>query len=382
MNTIQVVDLKNQYLKIQSEIDEAVLEVVRSCAYINGPAVKEFQADLERYLGVKHVIPCANGTDALQIALMSLDLSPGDEVITPSFTYIATSEVAAVLGLRTVFVDVDEDTFTIDPSKLETLINEKTKAIIPVHLYGQCSNMEEIMAIAKKRNIAVIEDTAQAIGADYTFKDNTSKKAGTIGDIGTTSFFPSKNLGCYGDGGAIFTNSDDLAEKIRMIANHGQKKRYFHDVIGVNSRLDSIQAAVLKVKLKYLDEYCEARRKAAQSYSEAFAKLDSLQTPKVAPYTSHVYHQYTLKLDEGISRDAFQAHLKERGIPSNVYYPLPNHMQKGFLNSDHFLGDLSVTMDLKNRVVSLPIHTELEDAQVDYIISTITEYLESIKISA
>jgi dTDP-4-amino-4,6-dideoxygalactose transaminase len=382
MDAIQVVDLKNQYLKIQTEIDAAILKVVKSCAYINGPEVKEFQQDLERYLGVKHVIPCANGTDALQVSLMALGLESGDEVITPSFTYIATSEVAAVLNLKTVFVDVDKETFTIDVEKLESLITDKTKAIIPVHLYGQCANMEEILKISKKHNIPVIEDTAQAIGADYTFSDGTVCKAGTMGDVGTTSFFPSKNLGCFGDGGAIFTNSDELAEKIRMVANHGQKKRYFHDVIGVNSRLDTIQAAVLKVKLKYLDEYCESRQKAAKKYTESFEKLENVTTPKVSENSTHVYHQYTLLLDEGVSRDNFQNHLKEKGIPSNIYYPLPNHLQKGFLNSDHRLGDLSTTTDIMNRVVSLPIHTELADNQIEFITNTIVRYLESIKISA
>ena len=356
--SIPMVDLRNQYLKIKPEIDQAISEVVESAAFINGPAVRTFAENLAKYLGVKHVIPCANGTDALQIALMSLDLQPGDEVITPSFTYIATTEVVALLRLTPVFVDVDPDTFVMDPKKLEASITSKTKAIVPVHLYGQMANMKEILAIANKHKLFVIEDVAQAIGSDFIHDDATLQKAGTIGHIGCTSFFPSKNLGCFGDGGAIFTNYDDLAEKLRKIANHGQEKRYYHDLVGCNSRLDSIQAAVLNVKLKYLDRYNMARQAAADRYDRLFANHPSITTPKRSGYSSHVFHQYTLKL-EGVDRDKLIQKMAEEGIPAMIYYPVPGHEQKMFEKIPFDAGDLSVTDYLTTRVISLPMHTEL-----------------------
>ena len=356
--SIPMVDLRNQYLKIKPEIDQAISEVVESAAFINGPAVRTFAENLAKYLGVKHVIPCANGTDALQIALMSLDLQPGDEVITPSFTYIATTEVVALLRLTPVFVDVDPDTFVMDPKKLEASITSKTKAIVPVHLYGQMANMKEILAIANKHKLFVIEDVAQAIGSDFIHDDATLQKAGTIGHIGCTSFFPSKNLGCFGDGGAIFTNYDDLAEKLRKIANHGQEKRYYHDLVGCNSRLDSIQAAVLNVKLKYLDRYNMARQAAADRYDRLFANHPSITTPKRSGYSSHVFHQYTLKL-EGVDSDKLIQKMAEEGIPAMIYYPVPGHEQKMFEKIPFDAGDLSVTDYLTTRVISLPMHTEL-----------------------
>jgi UDP-2-acetamido-2-deoxy-ribo-hexuluronate aminotransferase len=373
---IEIVDLKNQYLKLEQEINESVLNVIRSTAFINGPEVADFQRDLEEYLDVKHVIPCANGTDALQIAMMALGLKPGDEVITPSFTYIATAEVIALLGLTAVFIDVDPDTFTIQPEAIKKLITNKTKAIVPVHLYGQCANMEEILKIAKEYDLYVIEDNAQAIGADYTFKNGKKKKAGTMGHIGCTSFFPSKNLGCYGDGGAMFTNDDELAKKLRMVANHGQEKRYYHDVIGVNSRLDTIQAAILKIKLKHLDEYCAARRAVADYYNKAFAKISEITRPRVGEYTNHVYHQYTIKLN-GIDRNDFQAELTKLGVPVNVYYPLPAHLQKGFSNVSSRKGDLTVTEKLMHTVASLPIHTEMDEKQLKFITEAVTSYIKS-----
>lgn len=379
---IELVDLKNQYLKIEKEVNEAVLNVIRSTAFINGPEVKAFQQSLERYLGVKHVIPCANGTDALQIAMMALGLRPGDEVITPSFTYIATAEVIALLGLTAVFVDVDPETFTMNPDAIKKSISNKTKAIVPVHLYGQCANMEEILKIAKEYDLFVIEDNAQAIGSEYTFSNGDKKKAGTMGHVGCTSFFPSKNLGCYGDGGAMFTNDDELARKLRMVANHGQEKRYYHDMIGVNSRLDTIQAAILSIKLKHLDTYCQARQQVAAYYDKAFASMPELTTPKVASYTNHVYHQYTLKLN-GLSREDFQAYLQEKGIPTQIYYPLPAHQQKGFSNVSSRKGDLSVTDTLTPVVVSLPMHTEMDETQLKYITQAVTSFVKSAaKISA
>lgn len=373
MKKIQLVDLTGQYEKIKQEIDSAILAVVQSAAFINGPDVAAFQKDLESYLNVKNVIPCANGTDALQIALMALDTKPGDEIITPSFSYIATAEVIALLRLTPVFADVDKDTFTIRPEEIKKLISEKTKAIIPVHLYGQCADMEPILRIAGEHNIAVIEDTAQALGSDYTFSDGTKKKAGTIGTIGCTSFFPSKNLGAFGDGGAIFTEDNLLAKKIRMIANHGQSQKYIHDIIGVNSRLDSIQAAVLRIKLKYLNEYINARNKAADYYDNAFRKIKGISVPVRSSKSSHGFHQYTVKLD-GIDREGLQKHLESRNIPSNVYYPIPIHLQNGFKNLEHKKGDLSVTEDLMTRVLSLPMHTELSGDQLKYITDSMAEF--------
>lgn len=368
-----MVDLKGQYEKIQSEIDNAVLNTIRSAAFIGGPEVKSFQEELERYLEVKHVIPCANGTDALQIAMMALELQPGDEVITAAFTYVATAEVIALLKLTPVLVDVDPTTFNIDLAAIEKAITPKTKAIVPVHLFGQCADMEPILALAKKHNLFVIEDTAQAIGAKYTFSDGRVAAAGTMGDIGATSFFPSKNLGCYGDGGALFTNNDELAKKMRMIANHGQVVRYYHDVIGVNSRLDAIQAAILRVKLRYLDTYSESRNKAAAFYDQAFASTEQLTTPARAKNTTHVFHQYTL-ISEGVDRAGLIEFLAGRGIPSMIYYPVPLHLQKAF-GSHYKEGDFPITEDLCKKVFSLPMHTELNDEELDFITASVKEFI-------
>lgn len=374
MTPIQMVDLKRQYLKIKSEVDTAILDVLDSTAFINGKPVGEFANDLAAYMGVKNVIPCANGTDALQIAMMALGLQPGDEVITPSFTYIATVEVVALLKLTPVFVDVDPDTFCMDPKAVEKAISPRTKAIVPVHLYGHTAPMEEILAIAKKHNLFVIEDTAQAIGADYTFSDGTKKKAGTMGIIGTTSFFPSKNLGCYGDGGAIFCNDDALAEKLKMVANHGQKVRYYHDLVGCNSRLDTIQAAILKIKLRHLDEYCDARRAVADVYDKAFAGNPKITTPYRAPYSKHVFHQYTMKLN-GVDRDGLVKFLQDNNIPSMIYYPVPCHKQKMFDHIEAVNTELPVTDTLTPIVISLPIHTEMDADQQNYIISKVNEFV-------
>lgn len=374
MQPIQMVDLKQQYLQIKQEVDAAIHEVIDTAAFINGKAVQDFTAALAAYLSVKHVIPCANGTDALQIAMMALDLQPGDEVITPSFTYIATTEVVALLKLKPVFVDVDPKTFCIDPVALEKAITPKTKAIVPVHLYGQAANMESIMAIAKKHNLAVIEDNAQAIGSDYYFSDGRKQKTGTIGTIGCTSFFPSKNLGCYGDGGAICTNDDALAEKMKKIANHGQSIRYYHDIVGCNSRLDSIQAAVLNIKLPRLDQYIDARRKAADFYDAAFAGNPKIIVPFRAPDNKHVFHQYTLQL-EGVDRDALNQFLADHKIPSMIYYPVPAHRQKMFAASGGADYQLPVTDWLTTRVISLPMHTELSTEQLAFITSTVNEFI-------
>lgn len=368
-----MVDLKSQYDKMQKEIDEAVLNVIRSTAFINGPEVKSFQAELEQYLNVKHVIPCANGTDALQIAMMALGLKPGDEVITASFTYVATAEVIALLGLTPVLVDVYPDTFDIDVEAVEKAITPKTKAIVPVHLFGQCANMEKILQVAKKHNLFVIEDVAQAIGAEYTFSDGTVKKAGTMGDIGCTSFFPSKNLGCYGDGGAMYTNNEELAKKMRMIANHGQSVQYVHDSIGVNSRLDSIQAAILRIKLKRLDDYAAARNKAAAYYDKAFANHPKIKTPVRAKNSTHVFHQYTLQLS-GVDRNALREYLAKKEIPSMIYYPIPLHMQKAYTNPRYKEGDFPVTEKLCASVISLPMHTELDEEQLKYITEAVLEF--------
>ncbi|HET8573637.1 MAG TPA: DegT/DnrJ/EryC1/StrS family aminotransferase [Edaphocola sp.] len=383
MPEIQMVDLKRQYQKIKPEVDAAIEHILASAAFINGPAVKQFAHDLEQYLGVKHVIPCANGTDALQIALMGLGLQPGDEVITPSFTYIATVEVVGLLRLTPVFVDVDKDTFNMNTKSLRKAVTPKTKAIIPVHLYGQCANMEEILAIAQENNIAVIEDNAQAIGGDYTFSDGRKKKTGTMGIIGCTSFFPSKNLGAYGDGGAIFTDDDTLFEKMSMIANHGQKTRYYHEMVGCNSRLDTIQAAVLGIKLKHLDAYCEARRTAAGYYDRAFAGCEWITTPFRAPYAKHVFHQYTLQLADGVDRDKVQALLAEKHIPSMIYYPVPCHKQKMFTNPGIEPVDLPNTDYLTPRVISLPVHTELTEAELKLVSDAVLEAVaEAVTVKA
>lgn len=373
MKKIHMVDLKSQYDKMQHEIDEAVLNVIRSTAFINGPEVKSFQAELETYLNVKHVIPCANGTDALQIAMMALGLKPGDEVITASFTYVATAEVIALLGLTPVLVDVYPDTFDIDVEAVEKAITPKTKAIVPVHLFGQCANMERILTVAKKHNLFVIEDVAQAIGAEYTFSDGSVKKAGTMGDIGCTSFFPSKNLGCYGDGGAMYTNNEELAMKMRMIANHGQSVQYVHDSIGVNSRLDSIQAAILRIKLRQLDAYAAARNKAAAYYDKAFANHSKIKTPARAKNTTHVFHQYTLQLN-GVDRAALREYLASKDIPAMIYYPIPLHMQKAYTDPRYKEGDFPVTEKLCACVISLPMHTELEEEQLKYITEAVLEF--------
>ena len=369
-----MVDLLSQYEHIQAEIDAAVLGVIRSSAYINGPEVKEFRSELEAYLGVKHVIPCANGTDALQIAMMALDLKPGDEVITANFTYVATAEVIALLGLTPVLVDVYPGTMDIDVEAIERAITPKTKAIVPVHLFGQCADMERIMQLAEKHNLFVIEDTAQAIGSNYTFSDGRVAKAGTIGTIGCTSFFPSKNLGCYGDGGAIYTNSDQLADKMRMIANHGQSVQYYHDSIGVNSRLDSIQAAILRIKLRHLDNYAKARNTAASWYDTALCNNPKLIIPARVKHSDHVFHQYTLQL-VGVDRQAFRDFMAERGIPTMIYYPVPLHLQKAYRDDRYREGDFPVTEKLCASVVSLPIHTELDQDTLKFITDSVLEFV-------
>ena len=373
MRPIQMVDLKKQYQDIKTEIDTAILQVVENAAFINGPQVQSFATALEKYNQVKHVIPCANGTDALQIALMALGLQPGDEVITPSFTFIATTEVVALLKLTPVFVDVDPRTFCIEPAAIEKAITSKTKAIIPVHLYGQAANMEEIMNIAEAHKLHVIEDNAQAIGSDYYFLDGSVRKTGSIGTINTTSFFPSKNLGGYGDGGAIMTNDDGLATELRMVANHGQSKRYYHDIVGCNSRLDTIQAAVLEVKLKYLDKYIDARRRLADRYDAAFKGNPKVATPFRAPWCKHVFHQYTLVLD-GVDRNKLHAYLADLKIPSMIYYPVPAHRQKMFSQFNSSSTELPTTDWLTERVISLPMHTEMDDEQIRFITSSVLNF--------
>jgi UDP-2-acetamido-2-deoxy-ribo-hexuluronate aminotransferase len=374
MRPLQMVDTKTQYLKIKPEVDAAILAVLDSSMFIGGKVVNDFAANLAVYHGVKHAIPCANGTDALQIAMMALDLQPGDEVITPSFTYIATVEAAAILKLKPVFVEVDKKTFCMDADAVEKAITPKTKAIVPVHLYGHAADMERIMAIAKKHNLYVIEDNAQAIGCNYTFTDGRVEKTGSIGHIGCTSFYPSKNLGAFGDGGAMFTNDDTLADRMKMIAAHGQSKRYYHDIVGCNSRLDAVQAAVLDIKLKHLDEYIVARRKAADFYDKAFSNTPSIKVPYRAANNTHVFHQYTLILD-GIDRDALNQFLADNKVPSMIYYPVPCHKQKMF---DAFGGsgyDLPITDWLTERVISLPIHTELDEEQQQFIVSKVLEFI-------
>lgn len=378
MRQIQMVDLKRQYENIKGEIDEAVLNVIQSTQFINGPEVKEFQAELERYLNVRHVVPCANGTDALQVAMMALDLKPGDEVITTSFTFVATVEVIALLGLTPVLVDVLPDTFNIDPEAVKKAITPKTKAIVPVHLFGQCVDMEALLDIAEAHNLYVIEDTAQAIGSAYLFRDGKKKMAGTIGHIGCTSFFPSKNLGCYGDGGALFTNDDELAGKMRMIVNHGMVTRYYHDSIGVNSRLDSIQAAILRIKLRRLDDYAAARLKAADFYDKAFAGHPSITTPVRSSFSTHVFHQYTLKLKD-TDRFGLQEFLAKKEIPAMVYYPVPMHMQKAYDDPRYKKGDFPVSEALSECVISLPMHTELDEEQLQYISASVLEGIEALQ---
>jgi len=375
MKKIQMVDLVSQYEKIQPQVQKEINSILANAQFINGPAVHEFQSDLEKYLGVKHVIPCANGTDALQIAMMALGLMPGDEVITPSYTYIATTEVMGLLRLKPVFVDCDPKTFNVSPAAIRKAITPKTKAIVPVHLYGQSCDMDEIMKIAKEYNLFVIEDNAQAIGCDYRSSDGSVKKTGTIGDFGCTSFFPSKNLGCYGDGGAICTNDDDMASKARMVANHGQSKRYYHDVVGCNSRLDTIQAAVLKIKLAHLDEYIDARRKAADYYDKSFAMESKLTTPYRDSSNKHVFHQYTLQLTDDVNRDALVAFLGEHDVPAMIYYPVPAHKQKMFATLETECGDVTTTDWLTTRVFSLPMHTELTEEQLAFICNKVKESL-------
>jgi len=376
MRKISMVDLSAQYQKIKPEIDKAISEVINSTAFINGPAVKEFQVALEKYLGVKHVIPCANGTDALQISMMALGLKPGDEVIAPDFTFIATAEVIALLGLTPVLVDVQPDTFNISPEAIKKAITPRTRAIVPVHLFGQAADMDAIMQIAEEHNLFVIEDACQSIGADYLNKDNEWKKTGAIAHVGCTSFFPSKNLGCYGDGGAIFTNSDELATKIRSVVNHGMTVRYYHDDIGVNSRLDSIQAAILNIKLQHLNEYAAARQQVAAAYDKAFGARAELQIPARSPKSTHVYHQYTLQAT-GVDRNKLQEFLASKDVPAMIYYPVPIHLQKAYLDPRYKQGDFPVTEKLSHTVFSLPMHTEMDQEQLDHIISSVLEFLDN-----
>jgi len=383
MKKIQMVDLKGQYENIKERVNRSVIDVIESTAFINGPEVHQFQKELEDYLGVTHVIPCANGTDALQIAMMGLGLKAGDEVITADFTFAATVEVIALLGLTPVLVDVDPITFNIDIAAIKKAITPQTKAIVPVHLFGLAANMDEIMEVATENNLYVIEDNAQGIGAVYTSKDGTKKKTGAIGHVSSTSFFPSKNLGCYGDGGAIFTNDDDLAHTIRGIVNHGMYVRYHHDVVGVNSRLDSIQAAVLRAKLPNLDDYNNARREAAAKYNKAFSGIENIITPTICcdncscdmkDCDCHVFHQYTLKI-KNVDRDALAAHLNEKGIPCGVYYPIPLHLQKAYLDDRYKEEDFVITNQLVKEVISLPMHTELDDEQINFITNTVINFV-------
>lgn len=379
-----MVDLQGQYQEIKEQVDRSVLDVIASAAFVNGPEVHSFQKELEDYLGVRNVIPCANGTDALQIAMMGLGLEPGDEVITADFTFAATVEVIALLKLTPVLVDVDPVSFNIDIAAIEAAITPKTKAIVPVHLFGLAANMDAIMDLANKHNLYVIEDNAQGIGADYTATDGSKSKTGVIGHVGTTSFFPSKNLGCYGDGGAIFTNDDELAHIIRGIVNHGMYKRYHHDVVGVNSRLDSIQATVLRAKLPKLDSYNATRRDTARKYTAAFLNSPNLIVPKGPCDTSgsicdtcdcHVFHQYTLRVTNG-TRDALAAHLNEKAIPCGVYYPIPLHNQKAYLDERYVEDDFKITNQLCKEVISLPMHTELDEQQIDFITKTVLDFVD------
>ncbi len=373
MKEIKMVDLQGQYLRIKNEIDAAIQEVLMSTAFIQGPQVKSFADALSKYNHGAYVIPCANGTDALQIAMMALGLKPGDEVILPVHTYVATAEVIALLGLTPVFIDVEEKTFNIDASQIKTKITKKTKAIVPVHLYGQCADMEPILKIAKENNLHVIEDLAQALGADYTFSNRSVKRAGNMGIIGCTSFFPSKNLGCYGDGGAIFTNDQSLAEKMKMISTHGQKVKYQHDVVGVNSRLDTLQAAILQVKLNYVDEYTHKRNDVADYYDKHLANVSFIELPARASNSTHVFHQYTLNT-KGINRDQFKKYLQDNGVPSMIYYHIPLHLQKAYRQDGFGEGSFPVTEKLSQTVLSLPIHTEMTEDELSYICQTIKSY--------
>ena len=373
MKPIQMVDLVGQYQKIKPEVDAALQRVINSTAFINGPEVKEFEKELGAYLGAKHVIGCANGTDALQIAMMALGLKPGDEVITASFTFVATVEVVGLLGITPVFADVLPGTFNLDPADIKRKITPKTKAIVPVHLFGQTADMEAIMAIAKEHGLFVIEDNCQAIGSDYTFSDGTKRKSGTIGHIGTTSFFPSKNLGCYGDGGAIFTNDDDLAKKLRRVCNHGSDVRYYHEVVGVNSRLDSMQAAILRIKLRQLDAYGAARNKVAATYDAAFAKIPALRIPERSKSSTHVFHQYTLRVTNG-HRDGLKEHLEKQGVPAMIYYPVSCHLQNAYKSVRSPEGSLPVTEQLTREVLSLPMSTELDNEQLTHITNAVKSY--------
>ena len=373
MKPIQMVDLVGQYQKIKPEVDAALQRVIDSTAFINGPEVKEFEKELGAYLGAKHVIGCANGTDALQIAMMALGLKPGDEVITASFTFVATVEVVGLLGITPVFADVLPGTFNLDPADIKRKITPKTKAIVPVHLFGQTADMEAIMAIAKEHGLFVIEDNCQAIGSDYTFSDGTKRKSGTIGHIGTTSFFPSKNLGCYGDGGAIFTNDDDLAKKLRRVCNHGSDVRYYHEVVGVNSRLDSMQAAILRIKLRQLDAYGAARNKVAATYDAAFAKIPALRIPERSKSSTHVFHQYTLRVTNG-HRDGLKEHLEKQGVPAMIYYPVSCHLQNAYKSVRSPEGSLPVTEQLTREVLSLPMSTELDNEQLTHISNAVKSY--------
>lgn len=373
-----MVDLHGQYQRLKSELDPALQAVIDSCYFVGGPSVKSFAENLESYLDVKHVIPCGNGTDALQLALMAMDLKPGDEVITSPFTFVATVEVIALLGLKPVFVDCETDSFNIAPQKVAEAITDKTRCIIPIHLFGQASNMEALQEVVAGKDIYLLEDNAQAIGADYQFKDGRSQKAGTIGHISTTSFFPSKNLGCFGDGGAVFTNDDALAEKIRMYGNHGMKVRYYHDTVGINSRLDALQAAVLNVKLRHLNHFNAARIAAADYYDQAFNGLPGVTIPFRAPYSSHVFHQYTLQIEEG--RDSVQSKLKEAGISSAIYYPVPLHLQKAYAEYGYKNGDFPVAESLSKKVLSLPIHTELNEEVLARIVKAVKNAMTYQKV--
>lgn len=375
MKPLCMVDLKGQYEKIKPEIDNAIHNVIDSCQFVKGNDVKSFESELAKYLNVKNVIACGNGTDALQVALMALGLKRGDEVITTNFTFIATVEVIALLGLTPILVDVDPKTFNIDIESVKKAITPKTKAIVPVHLFGQCANMEALLQIANDNNLFLVEDTAQGLGAEFTFSNGVKKKAGTMGNIGCTSFFPSKNLGCYGDGGALFTDDDKLAEQIRFITNHGMKVRYHHDMIGVNSRLDTIQASILRVKLPHLDEYNKARRFSASKYNKALSEISDIETPVTADFTNHIFHQYTIKVKNG-KRDALKKHLDEHGIPNMVYYPIPLHKQKAFEPYVNAEQKFDISETLCNEVLSLPMHTELDDEQIERITSAIGLFFE------
>ncbi|MBR5642885.1 MAG: DegT/DnrJ/EryC1/StrS family aminotransferase [Salinivirgaceae bacterium] len=373
MNPLQMVDLKSQYLRIKPQIDNAIQGVIDSCQFVKGAEVKAFEQELAQYLNVKHAIACGNGTDALQVALMALGLKPGDEVITTDFTFIATVEVIALLGLKPVLADINPATFNIDIESVKRAITPRTKAIVPVHLFGQCADMEPLLQLAEKHGLYIVEDTAQGLGAEYRFSDGTVCKAGTIGTIGCTSFFPSKNLGCYGDGGALFTNDDQLAEQIRCLTNHGMKVRYHHDMIGVNSRLDTIQAAILRVKLPHLDEYNRARRTAAEKYNTALSEISDIETPVTAAFTNHIFHQYTLKVKNG-RRDALKRHLDEQGIPNMIYYPIPLHLQKAFAPYVTENDKFPISEAICGEVLSLPMHTELDDEQIERIMAAVKAF--------